>query len=345
MYRVVLTVVDTKGSSQTDTVKIIAGNETPKIALDTESNTTFYSSKPFRYSVRISDSEDQPIDLQQAIVTLEYQSIPKTSAGTTVPLGLTLMNASDCKACHTLDKKSVGPSWMDVAKRYKGKNATEALANKIIVGGGGVWGTDHVMSAHPQIELDEAKTIVNYILEIADVQKKKVSIPLQGSFKFDQHNDAEPLGRYVLHASYSDKGRGTLASIKKTETITLRNPTQLTIYADTYSGFGRFGNWLTSGNHKSYYLFRDIDLTNITGFSYSYVAEKVDGEIEVRLDSYAGPVISTVKFVATGEETKEITGTMNSPVKGIHNLYFILIRRKKPQEEIANVKSITFNLK
>jgi cytochrome c len=346
IYEIILTVTDLKGSSQSDTLSVTAGNETPRITFETANNTTFYSlPKPFRYMLKVVDHEDQQIDWKNVNLTLEYQPVPRMSGNTAVPLGITLMEGSDCKACHTQDRKSVGPSWLDVARRYKGKKATDMLAGKVIAGGGGAWGTDHVMSAHPQLEFDEAKTIVSYILSLADTHKERSVIPMQGTIKFDQHKVDEPLGRYVLEASYTDKGNGAIKPIRNTATIALRNPTQLTIYADSYSGFERFGNWLTSGNHKSYYLFRDIDLTAVSGFTYDYSSEKLDGEIEVRRDSYAGPVISTVKFVPTGKGSNVVTGSINSPLTGHHDLYFILIRKEKPQEELANVKSITFNMK
>jgi len=47
----------------------------------------------------------------------------------------------NCQACHTLDKKLVGPSFKDVAKKYAGdKSAQQKLEQKVKTGGGGVWG-------------------------------------------------------------------------------------------------------------------------------------------------------------------------------------------------------------
>ena len=46
-----------------------------------------------------------------------------------------------CLACHAVDKKVVGPSYKDVAAKYKAdKNAEANLAKKIRAGGVGVWG-------------------------------------------------------------------------------------------------------------------------------------------------------------------------------------------------------------
>ena len=46
-----------------------------------------------------------------------------------------------CLACHAVDRKVVGPSFKDIAARYKGKAAmVDALAVKIKKGGSGAWG-------------------------------------------------------------------------------------------------------------------------------------------------------------------------------------------------------------
>jgi cytochrome c len=47
-----------------------------------------------------------------------------------------------CFACHTVDKKMVGPSYKDVAAKYRAdKEAPAKLAEKVKKGSTGVWGT------------------------------------------------------------------------------------------------------------------------------------------------------------------------------------------------------------
>jgi cytochrome c len=47
-----------------------------------------------------------------------------------------------CFACHTVDKKLVGPAYKDVAAKYRGdKDAVAKLAQKVKNGSQGVWGT------------------------------------------------------------------------------------------------------------------------------------------------------------------------------------------------------------
>lgn len=75
-----------------------------------------------------------------------------------------LISNSDCNACHLLDQKSVGPSYINISLRYKPEPENiDMLADKIINGGAGVWG-QNPMSAHPQHTKEEAKEMVRYIL-------------------------------------------------------------------------------------------------------------------------------------------------------------------------------------
>jgi len=52
-----------------------------------------------------------------------------------------LMKKDGCAACHAIDKKLVGPAYVDVAAKYKGdKDAVAKLTKKVKEGGSGTWG-------------------------------------------------------------------------------------------------------------------------------------------------------------------------------------------------------------
>jgi cytochrome c len=75
-----------------------------------------------------------------------------------------LAKSKNCMACHTVDKKVVGPAYKDVAKKYAGqKDAADKLAGKVIKGGSGVWGPVP-MPANAQVNEADAKKLVAWIL-------------------------------------------------------------------------------------------------------------------------------------------------------------------------------------
>jgi len=75
-----------------------------------------------------------------------------------------LAKSKNCMACHAVANKVVGPSFKDVAAKYAGqKDAEDKLVQKVIKGGGGVWGPVP-MPANPQVSEAEAQTLVKWIM-------------------------------------------------------------------------------------------------------------------------------------------------------------------------------------
>ena len=86
--------------------------------------------------------------------------------------GQNLIASSDCKTCHKVSEKSIGPSFTDVAKKYSTRpDANAYLVEKIIKGGSGVWG-ETAMPAHPTLKESDATQIVQYVLSLAAKKRK-----------------------------------------------------------------------------------------------------------------------------------------------------------------------------
>lgn len=90
------------------------------------------------------------------------------SALTPVQASEDLARQKACLACHQVNKAVIGPSFADIAKKYKGdKKAPARLAEKIRKGGGGVWNMPMgPMPAQGQVSEAEAKQLVTWILAI-----------------------------------------------------------------------------------------------------------------------------------------------------------------------------------
>jgi len=73
-----------------------------------------------------------------------------------------------CFVCHKVDRPGLGPSFHDVARRYRGQaGAQEALANKVLKGGGGAWkGPMPSMPANTQVSPAEARQLLRWILSL-----------------------------------------------------------------------------------------------------------------------------------------------------------------------------------
>ena len=86
------------------------------------------------------------------------------NSGTSGNKGETLMANSDCNTCHNAQSKIIGPALVDIAKKYK-EGDIDMLADKIIKGGSGNWGTVP-MTAHADLPVADAKEMVKYILSV-----------------------------------------------------------------------------------------------------------------------------------------------------------------------------------
>lgn len=76
-----------------------------------------------------------------------------------------LATSSGCMTCHKVDMKVVGPSFKDVAAKYKGDSGAEAaLIEKVKKGGSGAWGAIPMPPNSPRVSDADIKTLVDWIL-------------------------------------------------------------------------------------------------------------------------------------------------------------------------------------
>ncbi len=77
-----------------------------------------------------------------------------------------MMKKDGCAACHSIDKKIVGPAYKDVAAKYKGNaGAAAKLEAKVKAGGSGVWGPVP-MPPNANVPDADIKALVTWILTL-----------------------------------------------------------------------------------------------------------------------------------------------------------------------------------
>lgn len=320
VYIATLVATDAKGAAGSGEVKIVAGNEPPHVALSiTRGNRSFYfPGSSVDYRLNVSDREDgQRVTSDAARVTLDYVPSGMTPAelatAREVPLesslrnnrALAIIGTSDCRACHTVDRKLVGPAFLEVAMRNAGHaGALERIAQKIITGGSGVYGSV-AMPAHPGLTPAQATALAQYVLSLNDTTAAPRRLAREGSVtttaRFTRPSQAEK-GAYVLRASYTDAGAHGMAPITSSDAVLLRYPLLLPETAEimspgvVYNTSNRDPGFIinTSG---AYIGFRGIDLTGIGSIEigaltrfYTWSHFK-GGTAEVRLDSATGPLV------------------------------------------------------
>lgn len=90
-----------------------------------------------------------------------------------IPEGYKLIYRNDCKTCHNVNQTTIGPSYMDVARKYENIESNRTmLVNKVYEGGSGVWGST-VMNAHPEVPKEDITTMVEYIMDLDKDEEAK----------------------------------------------------------------------------------------------------------------------------------------------------------------------------
>lgn len=339
VYSVKLTATDNHNEAGVSTLDIKVGNAPPEVTIETKANRSFYwDNTPLDYKVIVKDAEDGTIDTNQVHVAFAYMPIGKdlavvlannrTDVNTKFAKGAEMLKSLDCKACHTANSTSVGPSHQDIAHKYPNTEANvNKLAQKIIEGGSGNWGT-RTMSAHPDLSKEDAKEMVRYILSLAD---GKSSLPKQGTIRLAEHIGKGNMGAYLLSASYTDKGANNIEPLTARAHIMLNSPFMQVEDADeikagltTITTAGLCFAYVVDGNMMK---FKQLYLDGIKGVKYNIQPQGIGGTIEMRLDKLDGPVVSTIDIPA-GSSPDAVTGWKSvaaamKPTAGLHDVYFV----------------------
>lgn len=100
------------------------------------------------------------------LVAITMTTFAAIAASTPALADLKLATDKNCMACHSVEKKVVGPAYKEIAKKYAAqKDAVDMLAGKIQKGGAGVWGPIP-MPANAQVNAAEAKTLATWVMSL-----------------------------------------------------------------------------------------------------------------------------------------------------------------------------------
>ncbi len=351
-YTASLTVIDPHGAFSTAAVKIAAGNEPPNVDIDLPgSNRTFFFPRiPVRYAVRVTDREDGSlrsgtISASRVTVTAQYHKDgpPSSPVATAVrsgegaqARGRRLIEGSTCLSCHQWSRKSIGPAFGDVARKYRGdRTAIARLIRKIREGGSGVWGKV-TMPAHPQITEEQASAMVAYIFSLADPRASARSLPDRGAYVPPAGSGDAPEGVVVLRAAYTDRGANGMRAITKERTIVLRSPSVVVASGERSEGVStqrvpELPVEITVVNRSgSSVALKQLDLTGVGAVVFSAVApvrfQAKGGKVEVRLDSLTGPVIGESELIRPTTDSVAPPMRLRTVLQrasGLHDVYLV----------------------
>ncbi len=373
IYKVKLQVQDEEGLQSSTETEIMVGNEMPQLSWDIQSGnrTFFWPDRPLdlTYAVNVSDAEDGSlaegsISPERVVVSFDYLSQgydQVTAAQGHAELadqaqglvGKSLIENSDCKSCHNVEGKSIGPAYQQIAERYQDDaGAKKMLAFKIMNGGSGNWGAV-AMAAHPNLTQSQANQMVDYILSLAGgVQPKASAYAPEGRYQGRGHLGKDKFGTYILTASYTDQGGQEVGPLSIQEGLMLRHPRveaesyddgqamKFPVKAEDTPGVDE-DMTIVIGQKNKFFMFRDIDLTGVTSIHGQFglvTGITQGGTVEYRLGSPDGELIGSVELEQGLTEMGFREAEVDlKPTQGLHDLYVVFHSEEEADDVLVTV--------
>ena len=318
LYFVQLQVEDAQGKSDKRSFELVAGNAPPvvDIKISKGNESFFFPGSAIEYEILVEDQEDgdlQEGQISKEAVAINFDYVPEgfdpitiaqnhrsTDDWVSFSKGRALIDESDCLSCHRVKVKSIGPSYEEVAKKYKDDpSSQEQIAERIIKGSVGLWG-EHAMSAHPDLSPQNAALMVSYIMSLNDPQTKGVGLPLAGSYTPVVPKGDNGKGGYLFRVAYTDKGKDQLPGLSSEKIIALRNPVLQPESFDDAQGYQMLSTPRKSFNiveDNAFLGFHDLDLTGVNEILINAEASPrlgaAGGILELHLSSPAGELVGT----------------------------------------------------
>nr|MBI1229424.1 PKD domain-containing protein [Cytophagales bacterium] len=368
-YTIGLTVSDPTGlSGKAMPLEVYAGNIAPLVEIQVNGNQSFYfPDKKVSYDILVNDPDDAAGEMESAnlFVMADYiEGFDRAEAAlghqvmSEAMAGKSIMESLTCKTCHKVDEASVGPAYMDVAKKYRNNpSAVTHLTNKIIKGGSGIWG-ETMMPANPAVKPGDAKKIIAWIFSLNGEVSRQASLPASGTIDPTLGKPLSPNGVLQISATYTDKGGETIKPLTGGNSIYLRN-SRLDLSSASLNGLsvsnreGRSILMAPSGKSSSA-SFEYVDLTGIASVSLELSSEKqldFGYQMELRQGNENGAIAGQL-IVRSGElqqsgantYSKKIDIPVEAPKSGeIQDMFLVITPLNTDESANLAVVSMVVN--
>ena len=320
-HPITLKVTDPSGATATTTQTITTGNNPPALTFKEPLDGSFFTpGKPLAYRLHITDAEDgdskkSPDSFAASVITLA--PLAKESPG------LSAIRASDCFNCHHASQKLIGPSFTEIAKRYKGNPTSfDQSVQRVISGSAKVWG-EVPMLPHPNLSRDQVTAMVSWIYSLSETTAPQISRGVSGSLVTPSHQ-----GTLELSANHTDLGAhsGKASPLSGTTTIRLQSRT---IQAENFSKNGgpkllnesaKDGKaFIGAINHEQWSEYHRFRLTGCQKITFHYASAGPGATVTVTANDKK---IATAQLKPTGDwnNWQEVTVPLENLPGGLINL-------------------------
>jgi cytochrome c len=359
VYTVELQATDIHGASDVTTSPVIVGNARPQVSFKSPVAGDFYSpDQPITYEVIVRDLEDGTSDFDEAESgdleaidamapnRIYVQSSPVVNANATVAdsPGLSLIRQSDCFNCHAAERPLVGPTFVDIANKYRDQaDALEKSIERVMKGSTGVWGKV-AMLPHGHHSPEQVKQMVEYVYSVKPDPSVTMTRGPSGKITVPTNQSA-----IRLEATYTDLGRGDIPPLSGTTVLELRSRRIQAESADEFrdtqplgSGRAEGGAFLGAINNGAFVKIKNIQLDQVHQLALMVASAGAGGTIEVHKDAVDGPLLGSTVVEVNGDWEAFYEKTVEVPANtGRCDLYLVFKNPTHPGG-LMNIDAIEF---
>lgn len=314
-----LRVTDAGGSTATASVPVIAGNTRPDVTLEAPAEGDFFTpGQPLAWRVSVRDAEEgDSAELPDSFGPRLLLSMTADRGGVEAP-GLVLMKSADCFNCHAPEHRIVGPSFLEIADKYRGAaGALEASVERVQKGSSGVWGPVPMLP-HGHHTRDQIAEMVSWVFSLKPGTDKPV-LHRGLSGEVAPPADAAGIRAVIIEAIFTDAGQAPASPLTGRATVTLRTRRIEAELHDGSHGTQALGGGSASGgrfvgdtSHGQHLRFASLGLATSSTITCRVASGGQGGWIEFHATAPDGPLLAKLEVPATGgwETWQEITAPL-----------------------------------
>jgi cytochrome c len=349
IYAVHLDVWDPEGAVSRTSTTVVVGNDPPQVRfLSPENGSFFEPGLPVEYELEVVDTEDGTNNSQLALELdldeLEPESVQRTAVQfvpvdlsgqfidqNAAPPGLRLIRQSGCLNCHAEQRPLVGPSFSEVATKYRDQpEAMERSVQRVLSGSTGVWGKVPMLP-HSQIAVEDLQKMVAYVYSVTPGQNDSMTIGFRNQLVIPA--DAQCIR---LEATFTDAGNGAIPALTSTASLVLRSRKIQAEAAIEYrrtkplaSDNAEGGQFMGSIDHRGFLKFPELRLDQVGAIRVSVASAGAGGQIEFRVGSPKGEPIGVVSVEVNGQWEEFYQKMIPiEAVSGSHDVYAVFVNEK-----------------
>jgi cytochrome c len=362
VYTVELEVRDPSNSRSVMSLPVIVGNAPPTVEFRTPQTGDFFDIEtPIQYQLVVRDFEDGTSDFEEA-EELDVQPIEATApnrvfaeavavslganANSTAndPPGLALIRKSDCFNCHAVNRPLVGPSFVDIANKYRDQShQLELSITRVMQGSTGVWGKV-AMLPHAQHTPEQVRQMVEYVFSVKADSSNPNARGFRNALELKSTSDA-----VRIDATYTDLGRGDIPAQSAVASVLLRSRRVQAEAADEFQGTKPLGSDRAEGKkfmgaieHDGYLRFNHIALHQVSKIEVKVASAGAGGVIEIRRDHVDGPLLGSTTVEVNGEWEKFYEKSIDLAQSEDRADIFLVFKNPKNRGGLMNIDAVEF---